>query len=667
MRRPSMSVPALKLSLLPVLLAFGFAAALALLPHAQASQDNRQLQRDASRVNARERRVALVIGNGAYTNAPPLKNPPNDARDMAATLKTLGFEVMSGVNVNQREMKRLIREFGQSLKAGGSGLFYYAGHGVQSKGRNYLIPIEADIQSEVETEDAGVDVNLVLGYMDDAQNGLNIVILDACRSNPFARTFRSVSNGLAQVDAPTGTLIAYATAPGRVASDGAGQNGLYTSELLKQMKVSGLSVTEIFMRVRAEVMKQTANKQVPWEALSLVGNFYFTKPNINDVVVRPEVAVSPTKGDTRAPSRGSMLDPEQHDSRGRKYLEQELWAQAETEYREAIKTEPREAVRHNNLGVALSWQGRYAEAETEYAIAANLQPDKALWRSNLAKVLTQQGKYQLAEVQARKAAELAPGESTLRGNLGLILSRVEKVIEAEAEYEKAIQLQPDFGQWHYELAQLLYQQRLYEKAVKHYEEAIRLEPTNAKWHSRLGAALWDQDRFPLAEAQYIRAAVLDPKNSDYRQALQRSFTIAPAGKVGGSESEYREIVRLAPTSGLARYSLARFLELKKKGGEAESEYKKASELEPEIPWIHYRLAIFYEAQNRWAAAETEYRVSTKVRADIADFHHRLAFVLRQQKKWTEAEDEAKAALHLDPKGEGYHDNLLQIRKKKKRS
>jgi uncharacterized caspase-like protein len=249
---------------------------------AQDFQTNRQLQRDADKANKlSQRRIALVIGNGAYTSAPPLKNPPNDARDMAGTLKALGFEVTSGVNVNQRDFKRLIREFGLSLKTGGSGLFYYAGHGVQSRGRNFLIPVDADIQSEAEVEDAGVDVNLVLNFMDDAQNGLNIVILDACRNNPFGRSFRSAENGLAQIDAPTGTLIAYATAPGRVAADGTGENGLYTAELLKQMRVPGLSVTEMFMHVRAEVMKQTASKQVPWEASSLVGTFYFGGPGNN--------------------------------------------------------------------------------------------------------------------------------------------------------------------------------------------------------------------------------------------------------------------------------------------------------------------------------------------------------------------------------------------------
>jgi hypothetical protein len=246
------------------------------LPVSPSPAQDRQLTQPGSATTIASKRLALVIGNGAYTNAPPLKNPPNDARDMAATLKALGFDVSSGINANQREMKRLIREFGMKLKAGGSGLFYYAGHGVQSKGRNYLIPIDANIQSEAEVEDSGVDAALVLNFMDDAQNGLNIVILDACRNNPFSRSFRSASDGLAQVDAPTGTLIAYATAPGRVASDGSGQNGLYTSELLKQMQVPGVSITDVFMRVRAEVMKQTGSKQVPWEASSLVGSFYFS-------------------------------------------------------------------------------------------------------------------------------------------------------------------------------------------------------------------------------------------------------------------------------------------------------------------------------------------------------------------------------------------------------
>lgn len=240
-------------------------------------QQGRQLVQENS--TASPRRIALVIGNGAYENAPPLKNPPNDAIDIADVLSRVGFSVEHGVNLTQRRMKAMIREFGQKLKGGGQGLFYFAGHGIQLRGRNYLIPVDANIQSETDVEDQGVDTNLMLGMMDEAGNGLNVVILDACRNNPFSRSFRSASNGLAQMDAPSGTLIAYATAPGSVASDGNTRNGLYTQELLKNMLMPGLSIEEVFKRVRISVRNSTAGKQTPWEASSLTGDFYFRRPN----------------------------------------------------------------------------------------------------------------------------------------------------------------------------------------------------------------------------------------------------------------------------------------------------------------------------------------------------------------------------------------------------
>ncbi|HEX7332799.1 MAG TPA: caspase family protein [Pyrinomonadaceae bacterium] len=279
----------------------------------QGSQDNRQLQRESSRVSANERRIALVIGNGAYSNVPPLRNPSNDASDMGAMLRSLGFEVTSGINLSQRDMKRLIREFGQKLKDGGSGLFYYAGHGIQSRGRNYLIPIEADIQSETDVEDQSVDVSLVLGLMDEANNSLNVVILDACRNNPFARSFRSAGNGLAQVDAPTGTLIAYSTAPGRVARDGEGRNGIFTAELLKQMQVPGLSIEALLKRVRGNLKQLTNGEQVPWESSSLVGNFYFNPPNnVSDVNAKSSNGpMDRLLSDTNAPVSLEKLESQQ--------------------------------------------------------------------------------------------------------------------------------------------------------------------------------------------------------------------------------------------------------------------------------------------------------------------------------------------------------------------
>jgi formylglycine-generating enzyme required for sulfatase activity len=224
-----------------------------------------------------ERRTALVIGNGAYERS-PLRNPVHDARAMADVLRTLGFDVAAREDLNEKEMKLAIRAFGQSLLKGGVGLFYFAGHGVQVNGRNYLIPVGAAIDHERQVEYEGVDVGLVLAEMEYAKNRMNIVILDACRDNPFARGFRSGAKGLAAVDAPSGTLIAYATAPGAVASDGQGENGLYTGELVKVMEVPGLKIEDVFKQVRTAVKQATEGRQIPWESSSLEGDFYFVPP-----------------------------------------------------------------------------------------------------------------------------------------------------------------------------------------------------------------------------------------------------------------------------------------------------------------------------------------------------------------------------------------------------
>ena len=232
-----------------------------------------------------EARVALVIGNSNYKSA-PLKNPVNDAKAIADKLQGLGFKVTLKLDQDQKSMADAIRVFGNQLKAGGAGLFYYAGHGMQVKGRNFLIPVDADIQNEDEVPYRSVDANEVLSKMETAKNRLNLMILDACRNNPFSRKFRSASQGLAQMDAPSGTLVAFATAPGSVASDGSGKNGIYTQHLLASLGQPGVPVEQLFKRVRVGVMKDTRNAQVPWESSSLVGDFYF-KPGAASATADP--------------------------------------------------------------------------------------------------------------------------------------------------------------------------------------------------------------------------------------------------------------------------------------------------------------------------------------------------------------------------------------------
>ena len=198
-----------------------------------------------------ETRTALVIGNSSYTDA-PLRNPVNDATDMASALKKLGFSVTLKTNAIQRAMEEAIRGFGTTLRSGGVGLFYFAGHGLQYRGTNYLIPVHAEIKSESDVKFEAVDAGRVLAQMEDAGNNLNIIILDACRNNPFVRSFRSSEQGLARMDAPTGSILAYSTAPGSVAADGTGKNGLYTEKLLREMMKPGLDLNHLFMNVRKD-------------------------------------------------------------------------------------------------------------------------------------------------------------------------------------------------------------------------------------------------------------------------------------------------------------------------------------------------------------------------------------------------------------------------------
>ncbi|MCI0392042.1 MAG: SUMF1/EgtB/PvdO family nonheme iron enzyme [Acidobacteria bacterium] len=229
-----------------------------------------QQQRGQNVLRTSARRTALVIGNSNYQQG-PLRNPVNDARAIGNTLKSLGFDVTLLFDQNLRQMDEAVRTFGRKIKGGGIGLFYFAGHGVQVGGVNYLVPAGARVEKEQDMQFETLEIGKVTAEMEAADNGLNIVILDACRNNPFTRSFRSPSPGLAPINAPSGTYIAFATAPGTTASDGEGENGLYTQELLLNLTQPGLRLEDVFIRTRVAVKKKSNDKQVPWENGALEG------------------------------------------------------------------------------------------------------------------------------------------------------------------------------------------------------------------------------------------------------------------------------------------------------------------------------------------------------------------------------------------------------------
>ena len=291
---------------------------------------------------AGEARVALVIGNGSYKDS-PLPNPVNDAKAVSAALRAAGFEVIERHDQGAVEMRRAIREFGEKLRGKGAGLFYFAGHVVQVNGRNFLIPANADIKYEDEIEDQSVDVSLVLNKMEAAKARINLVILDACRNNPFARGSRSAQQGLAAMEAPIGSIIAYATSPGQVASDGSGKNGLYTTYLVREIERPGLKVEDVFKRVRAAVRQASNGRQVPWENTSLEGDFYFRQPERVDTGVSAQEARRQQEAEIQRAVSDALSRSKEEADRERKRLEASFAERLETE-RASLRKEALERI-----------------------------------------------------------------------------------------------------------------------------------------------------------------------------------------------------------------------------------------------------------------------------------------------------------------------------------
>ena len=225
-----------------------------------------------------EKRVALIIGNSAYKNISALDNPKNDAALMARTLEGVGFDVTVTTDSDLLTMNRAIGNFSRKLRSSGKdtvGLFYYAGHGVQARGANYLVPLGARVENQADLTLETISAADILTHMESAGNKLNLVVLDACRNNPYKSRFRSSARGLARTQAASGTLLAFSAAPGQVADDGTGQHSPYTLALSQAVREPGLSVEQVFKRVRVKVETETGGQQTPWEESSLRGDFYF--------------------------------------------------------------------------------------------------------------------------------------------------------------------------------------------------------------------------------------------------------------------------------------------------------------------------------------------------------------------------------------------------------
>ena len=298
-----------------------------------------------------DKRVALVVGNSSYRNITRLDNPRNDASLIAETLRSIGFELVGGralIDLDKAGLDRAVQDFGNQLTTADVALFYYAGHGVQVRGSNYMVPVGANPAKEADVDFQMVDVALVLRQMEGSGTRLNLVILDACRNNPLAgRGLRSTDGGLAQMRAPEGTLISYATQPGSVAQDGDGGNSPYTKALAQTIRRAGLDIFQTFNEVGLAVKRSTGGQQQPWVSSSPIdGKFYFVDPPAtapsasappatNEAVASPPLTKPKTQDRVGPPSlsnqvapvlqRVVLYDEDPADPKGKQYVGSVIW------------------------------------------------------------------------------------------------------------------------------------------------------------------------------------------------------------------------------------------------------------------------------------------------------------------------------------------------------
>jgi hypothetical protein len=392
---------------------------------------------------ANQKRTALVIGNSSYQKAGTLRNPVNDANDIAQALQQLGFDVILLKDATLRQMGDAIEEFNLKLRQGGVGVFYYAGHGVQVEGENYLIPIDTQLMRQQDVRYETLPVGKVLGAMEDAANGLNIVILDACRDNPLPRQWqRSTAGGLAPIQAVRGSYIAYATAPGEVAADGTGRNGIFTANILQHIKTPNLTIEEMFKRVRQGVAKDTNNQQIPWDSSSLIGEFSFNSGS----------STTPTSTTFSSPSQPVTPINEANVNSG---------------YEEQVRAYHKQAV-SNYLNQ--NYEGALADLDRVIAIAPDRDSHELEARILKGMTYLRMGNYQQAMAECNQAIESNPEDKgqvrQAAECLALGYTQIADLRKESKDFQGALQ----------ELAraeQLLQEQQIVNSSVYSYVQSLK--------------------------------------------------------------------------------------------------------------------------------------------------------------------------------------------------
>jgi len=546
-----------------------------------------------------EKRLALLIGNSDYTSSGTLRNPINDVRAMKETLEALGFSVMKYENCTQKQMKEAIDAFGRKLKGQDVGLFFYAGHGVQVKGHNYLIPIDAKLDNENDAEYNCVRADRVLAKMEAAGSRTNIAILDACRDNPFARSWRrgAEGTGLAFMDAPSGSLIAYSTAPGRTALDGTGTNSIYTSALIHHIHTPNISALQMFQRVRSTVMGFSGGKQTPWESTSLKGDFFFKldsgiREKNNPIVISPS-------NEKEDPSiqviRAFDLNFKGNHIESLKILD------------DTIKLHPKFANAYRMRGNTFSKLEKYNEAIKDYTKAISLEPGNPDCYGYRADLYFRLGQHDKAFQDYNKAIELFPKSPEVYCSRAEAYCNLNQYSKAIQDYGKAIEFcrdtclfaidyYRDRGDAYANMNQSI-------KAIQDYNKALEFNPNDTFSLSSRAAVYVSLEQYTKAVEDYSKAIELDEekmKNGHsyriyYGDYLGRAYSFLKLNQPIKSIKDYDKYIELDPKNASAYAERGDVYARLKQYTQAIQDLTKAIELDPKFARAYaLRANIYYD-------------------------------------------------------------------------
>jgi uncharacterized caspase-like protein len=422
-----------------------------------------------------QQKHALVIGNGAYTNITKLNNPVNDANDMAAALTGLGFTVDKVLNGSLEQMESAVLRLKTRLSASRNayGFLFYAGHGVQFNGENYLIPVNANIQTENSLRRQAYAVQEMLDELNDASNELNIVVLDACRDNPFPWK-RSSSRGLQVVgNQPSDSIIVFATSAGSTAADGTGKNGLFTSHLLSNLKKPGLEVNEVFRLTMGDVAKASGNQQRPAIYNQFSGLAYLGGRTAPALTPQPQPP---------APSQSAKTFYD----RGVQFYNRGDYETAIADFTEAIRIDQNYEEAYNDRGLAYDKKGDYDRAIADYTQAIRIDPNYAI----------------------------------AYNNRGLAYGNKKDHDRAIAEYSQAIRIDPSFAIFYNNRAKQYHYKNDYERAITDHTQAIRIDPNYADAYINRGIAYYNKKDYNRAIDDYEAALKIDPNNTIAKNNLE---------------------------------------------------------------------------------------------------------------------------------------------------